>query len=423
MRYNIDMKTILHCDANNFYASVECMERRDLQGVPVAVCGDPQKRHGIILAKNDLAKKAGVKTAETIRSALNKCPELKLVEPHFEKYVAVSDSIFDIYNQYTDLVEPFGIDEGWLDVTPSVKLFGDGVKIADALRERIKKEIGLTISVGVSFTKIFAKLGSDMKKPDATTVISKDNFRQLIWPLPASEMLMVGGRTYAALLSYGIRTIGDLANADKTLLAKKLGVNGEKLISYARGEEGEDVREYCNGRVHKSIGHSTTMPKDVTSREECAAVIFALSEMVAARLRKAHSKASGVSVSLRYNDLTHRSRQCIISPATDSAGRIAEEATALLDTFYREGRDKPLRGLGVSVFDLNEECGAVQESLFDMRSEKEDEASGLTRSIDAIRSKYGFDSIRSATLIKNLCICDDLDGDKDFLPFNKNAKR
>ena len=293
------MKTILHCDANNFYASVECLDRPDLKNKPVAVCGDAEKRHGIILAKNDIAKKAGVKTAETINSARNKCPDLVLVSPHFEKYVAVSDSIFDIYKQYTDKVEPFGIDEGWLDVTSSSRLFGDGVKIANELRARVKKQIGLTISVGVSFTKIFAKLGSDLKKPDATTLISPQNFKQLIWPLPASEMLMVGGRTYAALLSLGIRTIGDLACADETLLTQKLGVNGAKLRSYANGEEGEDVREYYNGRVHKSIGHSTTMPKDVTSRDECAAVIFALSEMVAARLRKSKSTAAGVSVSLR----------------------------------------------------------------------------------------------------------------------------
>ena len=166
------MKTILHCDANNFYASVECLDRPDLKNKPVAVCGDAEKRHGIILAKNDIAKKAGVKTAETINSARNKCPDLVLVSPHFEKYVAVSDSIFDIYKQYTDKVEPFGIDEGWLDVTSSSRLFGDGVKIANELRARVKKQIGLTISVGVSFTKIFAKLGSDLKKPDATTLIS-----------------------------------------------------------------------------------------------------------------------------------------------------------------------------------------------------------------------------------------------------------
>ena len=416
------MKTILHCDANNFYASVECLDRPDLKNKPVAVCGDAEKRHGIILAKNDIAKKAGVKTAETINSARNKCPDLVLVSPHFEKYVAVSDSIFDIYKQYTDKVEPFGIDEGWLDVTSSSRLFGDGVKIANELRARVKKQIGLTISVGVSFTKIFAKLGSDLKKPDATTLISPQNFKQLIWPLHASEMLMVGGRTYAALLSLGIRTIGDLACADETLLTQKLGVNGAKLRAYANGEEGEDVREYYNGRVHKSIGHSTTMPKDVTSRDECAAVIFALSEMVAARLRKSKSSAGGVSVSLRYNDLTFRSRQCLISPATDSAKRLSEEALALFDTFYKEGRDKPLRGLGVSAFDLSEEGDLIQGNLFELRQSAEKE-SGLSRSIDLIRAKYGFDSIKSATLIKNLCICDDLDGDKDFLPFNKNAKR
>ena len=413
------MRTILHCDANNFYASVECMGRPELKDVPVAVCGDPQKRHGIILAKNNIAKKFGVRTAETIRQAQNKCPSLVLVEPHFEKYVNVSNSIFDIYKQYTDKVEPFGIDEGWLDVTSSSRLFGQGAKIADELRERIKKEIGITISVGVSFTKIFAKLGSDMKKPDATTVISKENYRQKIWPLPANEMLMVGRHTYATLLSLGIRTIGDLAGADKKLLERKMGVNGAKIISYARGEEGEDIREYYNGRVHKSIGHSTTMPKDVTSRDECASVITALSDMVAARLRKAGTTASGISVSLRYNDLTQKSRQCLISPSTDSSGAIAQESMSLFDTFYREGKDKPLRGLGVAVFNLSEEGDLIQSNLFDMQAQS-GKSDTLAKSIDKIRSKYGFDSIKSATLIKNVCICDDLDGDSDFLPFNRH---
>ena len=413
------MRTILHCDANNFYASVECMGRPELKDVPVAVCGDPQKRHGIILAKNNIAKKFGVRTAETIRQAQNKCPSLVLVEPHFEKYVNVSNSIFDIYKQYTDKVEPFGIDEGWLDVTSSSRLFGQGAKIADELRERIKKEIGITISVGVSFTKIFAKLGSDMKKPDATTVISKENYRQKIWPLPANEMLMVGRHTYATLLSLGIRTIGDLAVADKKLLERKMGVNGAKIISYARGEEGEDIREYYNGRVHKSIGHSTTMPKDVTSRDECASVITALSDMVAARLRKAGTTASGISVSLRYNDLTQKASQCLISPSTDSSGAIAQESMSLFDTFYREGKDKPLRGLGVAVFNLSEEGDLIQSNLFDMQAQS-GKSDTLAKSIDKIRSKYGFDSIKSATLIKNICICDDLDGDSDFLPFNRH---
>lgn len=412
------MKTILHCDANNFYASVECLNNPALKGKPVAVCGDPDKRHGIVLAKNEIAKSYGVRTAEVIWKARGKCPDLLLVPPHYEKYVEISNKIFNIYTQYTDKVEPFGIDECWLDVTSSTKLFGSGEKIADELRSRIKKEIGITISVGVSFTKIFAKLGSDMKKPDATTVITPENFREKIWPLPAGDMLMIGGKTYQTLQKLGIKTIGDLAEADTSLLKAHIGINGVKIQQYARGEEGEDVREYYNGRVHKSIGHSTTMSHDVTSPDECRAVIATLSEMVAGRLRKGNFRAGGISVSLRYNDLTHKSRQCLISPPSDSAVRIAEESFRLFNTFYKEGRDKPLRGIGVATFNLSGDDEGVQLNLFDVTDEKTE---SLNKSIDKIRSKYGFNAIKSAALIKNTCLCDCHDDD-GFLPFNGNAE-
>ena len=221
-------RIILHCDLNSFYASVELRSRPDLQNVPVAVCGDPTSRHGIILAKNEPAKKFGVQTAETIWQAKKKCPELVLLPPHHKLYRQVSKEVNTIYEQYTDLVEPFGIDESWLDVTHTLHLFGGDAKaLADHLRQRMKQEMGLTLSVGVSFNKVFAKLGSDYKKPDAVTLISPDNFRALVWPLPVTDLLYVGRAAADTLKRFGVRTIGDLARSDKSFLRQKFGIRGE----------------------------------------------------------------------------------------------------------------------------------------------------------------------------------------------------
>ncbi len=414
------MRTILHCDANNFYASVECMLDSSLKGKAVAVCGDPAKRHGIVLAKNELAKSYGVKTAETIHSAMSKCPNLVLVPPHFEKYVEISDKIFDIYTQYTDKVEPFGIDECWLDVTGSLKLMGSGKEIADKIRERVKREIGITVSVGVSFTKVFAKLGSDMKKPDATTVISKDDFKQTIWPLPVGELLMIGKKTQAKLQSMGVNTIGDLANTDIGVLRAKFGINGDKLRSYAMGEESSDVREYYNGTVHKSVGNSTTMPRDVSDKDECVSVISMLCETIAGRLRKGGYFAQGVSLSLRYNDLTHMSKQAVIPSPTHNSAKLREYAAALLDKCYNPERDLPLRGIGVAAFSLTNESAGVQLNMFD-NPQADERIERLDKTIDKIRSKYGFNSIKYASSIKDAVLCYDLeDGDDDgYIPFKK----
>ncbi len=210
----MDDRVILHCDCNGFYASVECALNPAYRSVPMAVCGDPESRHGVILAKNELAKAFGVQTAETIWQARRKCPELVLAPAHHKEYREFSEAVNAIYCQYTDLVEPFSIDESWLDVTGSRTLFGSGVQIANELRRRVKKETDLTISVGVSFNKIFAKLGSDYKKPDATTLITRENYRQILWPLPVGSMIYVGKVAAEKLSRAGIDTIGQLAQAD-----------------------------------------------------------------------------------------------------------------------------------------------------------------------------------------------------------------
>lgn len=408
------MKTILHCDANNFYASVECFLNPSLRGKFVAVSGNPEKRHGIILAKNQAAKKCGVKTGETIWQAKQKCPDLVCVPPHFDTYVDFSNRIFDIYSQYTDRVQPFGIDECWLDVTGSKRLFGDGRTIADTLRERIKKEIGVTISVGVSFTKIFAKLGSDMKKPDATTVITPENFRDLVWKLDCADLLMIGRRTAEKLHKIGIFTIGDLANTDVEILRRLLGVNGVKLHESANGIEDDEVRYSYEKYVPKSVGNSTTLPADVSTREQLCAVVFALCEMVATRMRKHGFVGEGIGIGLRFNDLSHIGKQSAMPP-TDSAMQLCDCAMSLVDKIYTFGKDLPVRAVSVGVFDLLTQGSERQTSIFDS---EEMHGHSLGTALDKIRSRYGYNSILSASVLQNAVICDGLE-DSDFQPFKK----
>ena len=276
-------RAILHCDCNGFYASVECIQQPKLWHVPMAVCGDPESRHGIILAKNELAKGFGVVTAETVWSAKQKCPELVLVAPHHDLYHEYSKRINKIYGQYTDQVEAFSVDESWLDVTGSRRLFGTGRQIADELRERVHRELGLTISVGVSFNKIFAKMGSDYKKPNATTEITRENYRQILFPLPVSDMIFVGKSTAAALEKIGIETIGDLAGADMRMLEKLLGKAGPVLWEYANGLEDSPVQVQGAGEAVKSVSNSITFRRNLVGLEDISQGLLLLADSVAGR--------------------------------------------------------------------------------------------------------------------------------------------
>lgn len=406
-------RVILHCDLNNFYASAECIAHSEWRDVPLAVCGDPTKRHGVVLAKNEIAKKLGVKTGDVIWQARQKAPGLVAVPPHFDLYMEYSRRMFALYNDFTDMVEPFGADECWLDVTGSQKLFGDGVTIAEMIRERVKKDSGLTCSVGVSFNKVFAKLGSDLKKPDATTVISRDNFKQLIWNLKADEMLMVGRRTYARLLQLNIVTIGDLAAAPADVLKSNFGINGLKMKAYANGEDDEPVREAVKSRQIKSIGHGMTAVRDIESEEDARDLIYYLSEKVAARMRKHGVRGSLVSVGMRDSKLFSIVRQRTLSLPSYSSTEIAECALRL---FLDNWNGDPMRTVTVSVAKLEDIDEPCQLSFFS-DTERNAKLERLDDAIDKLNAKYG-GVVHRASLIGKDFLYDKTDAE-DFLPFQR----
>lgn len=407
------MRAILHCDLNNFFASVECLEN-NITDKYVAVSGNPDARHGIILAKNTAAKEMGVKTGEAIWEARQKCPELVCVPPHYHSYAHYSNVVRRIYCRYTDLVESFGLDECWLDVTHS-KIFGTPYEIAEKLRKEVKQETGLTISVGVSFNKVFAKLGSDMKKPDAVTVISHDNYKQLVWPLKVSEMIFIGKHTEAKLNKMGIFTLGELANADSKLLERTFGINGIKMQNCALGLDDEPVHQEHTERTIKSVGHGTTTLRDMTTRKDIEQVVTFLCEMVATRLRRYGMQGKVVHVNIRHNDLTHLSKQTTI-PLTFVAKDIANTAMKLIDQLWTEGRSLPLRSLSVSLGNLQAVGCAVQQSLFDDQQERKER---LEISLDQIRKKFGFGAITKANLLNNDLLSDKFFDEEDLIPFKR----
>lgn len=410
-------KHVLHCDLNNFYASVAVLLDPSLAGKPVAVCGDPKKRHGIVLAKSMPAKLKGVQTGEAIWQAQKKCPDLVLVAPQYDKYVYYSKKVREIYARYTDRIESFGIDECWLDVTGSTRLFGSPEKIAYEIKEAVKNEIGLTISVGVSFTKVFAKLGSDMKKPDAVTVISPENFKEKIWKLPASEMLYVGRRVAEKLAVLNIHTIGELANADRSLLRAHFGIVGDKMADSANGSGDEEVKRADEVRIPKSVGHGTTASRDVKNISEAKAIVFALSEMVATRLRKYGLDAGCVSVGIRQANMQSFTRQCTLPVPTHDSGEIAKAALKIIEANYNF--KIPARTISVYTSKLSPIGESMQITLFD--DEKADEKrDNLLKTIDDIREKYGYNTVKKAILLSGDDIAGNLHEDDDFLPFKKD---
>ncbi|MBQ4073959.1 MAG: DNA polymerase IV [Clostridia bacterium] len=388
------MRTILHSDCNNFYASVECVLHPELRGRPLAVCGSQELRHGIVLAKNEKAKMYGIKTGDAIWQARKKCPGLEIITPHHGQYGEFSHKMREIYYDYTDQVEPFGLDECWLDVTGCRK---NGVQIAAEIRRRARAELGITVSVGVSFNKVFAKLGSDLRKPDATTVITPENFREKLWPLPAGDLLFVGRRTRQALGGRGLYTIGDVAKADAGTLRAMFGKSGAVLQAYALGLDDSPVAKMGEYEPLKSIGNSTTTARDMMNMEDARAVLFGLCDSVAARLRENGVKCSLVALWIRDNALHGFDRQMMLPLPTNLSSELFDAAFSLMQAHYDWRR--PLRSLGVRTGHLIKETQADQICLLSGREREKREK--LERTIDEIQEKFGHDALRRAILLQD----------------------
>ena len=392
-------RIILHCDCNGFYASVSLLPYPELRDKPVAVGGSSENRHGIVLAKNEAAKRYGIKTAQTIQSAKKLCPDLIILPPQRERYEYFSKIINGIYNNYTDLVEPFGIDESWLDVTNSFHLFApDGKTLADMIRERVYYETGLTISVGVSFNKIFAKLGSDYKKPNATTVISRENYRDIVFPLKVEDLLYVGRNTAETLHRLGIRTIGQLAAADVKLLEDKLGKHGRELSVYANGLEDSPVLPFDAQREVKSVGSGNTFYRDISGLGDIKPALMVLSEQVGMRLRKHNLYANGVQITIKNPAFVSFTRQCRI-PSTNVSDNIYHTALELLCKNWNV--KMPVRALTVTAIDLSTEKKAQQINLFEEDTVQDDtKKENLQKALDSIKQKYGRDAVQNASVMK-----------------------
>ena len=383
-------RTILHCDLNSFYASVELLSHPELRQQPVAVCGDPDSRKGIILAKNEPAKRCGVKTAETIWQARQKCPDLVFLPPHHDQYRQFSHIINNIYGQYTDLVEPFGIDESWLDITGSMHLFGgDARAIADGIRRRISQELGLTLSIGVSFNKVFAKLGSDYRKPDATTVIPPESWQEIVWPLPLNSLLYAGPAAQRALGQYGIHTIGDLAAVDPVLPQRLLGKLGRQLWDFANGRDTAPVRPQHEKEPVKSVGNSFTFRENLISREQVLQGMSLLCDSVASRLRQQNLYCGAVQIGLRDPAFRNISRQKQLACSTHSMRDLLRTAMELADCIWKP--PSPLRLLSVTALSLTDRLETYEQvSLFvPQQSAGEAKLERLEETVDAIRKKYG----------------------------------
>ena len=405
----------MHSDLNNFYASVERMLNPELAGKPVAVCGNEEERRGIVLAKSEEAKRKGIKTGDTVWQAKRKCPDLIVVRPHFDKYMSMSRKVKAIYAEYTDLIESYGIDECWLDVTHSTKVFPayDGEKyvevggekhfsdgflrhIGDTIRLAVKRQTGVTVSVGVSFNKIYAKLGSDLKKPDGTTVISLLNYKNMIFGLPVSDLLMVGGATAAKLTAMGYNTIGKLAAADDNKVVRALGKFGQTLLTYARGEDETEVRALGDDRELKSIGNSMTCPRDLTTYDDVKRTLFVLSESVAARLREAEmGLADTVHLWVRGSDLASFTAQKKVRH-TCLCEEIAEHAYALFTNKFKPPFAVRALGVTVSGFDNGQSQITLDETAGDYAKRER-----VERCVDAIRKKHGYASVQRGIVAEN----------------------
>jgi len=387
-------RVIFHSDMNSCFANIECLYDPSLRGKPVSVCGRADKRHGIVLASTIEAKRFGVRTGETIWEARRKCPQLITVSPNYDRYLKFSRLSREIYAEYTDRVEPFGLDEAFLDLTGCLCVRNEGAKLADEIRKRIKSELGITVSIGVSDNKVFAKLGSDLKKPDAVTVITRENFKDVVWPLPVRALLCVGRSTEQKLLRCGINTIGALANADEHLLSPLLGKMGDTLRAFANGMDTSPVARAGDEAVIKSISNGTTPPRDLCSLQDASIIFTMLAESVAERLRSHGLCTETVQVSLRDTTLNTFQRQRKLKRPTDLAAEL--HAAAMTLTAQNWNFTKPLRSVSIHACSLTDGHAPIQLSVFE-DEERRLKTESLERAMDELRSRFGHWAIRRAS--------------------------
>lgn len=394
--YNISMRIVLHSDLNNFYATVECLLDPSLDGYPVVVCGRTEDRHGIVLAKNMIAKKAGVKTGMVLFKARELCPNLKCVVARHDMYIKYSKAVKKIYAEYSDRVESFGIDEAWIDLSGIAKSYEGAERIANEIRKRIKTEIGLTVSIGVSFNKVFAKLGSDLKKPDAVTVITEKDYKTKLWNLPVEDLLYVGRSTKEKLNLLAIKTIGDLARFDKNIIVSRLGKWGEVLHGYANGEDYSEVRKYIEHEEIKSVGNSVTYYKDMTSEDEVEALMLLLAESVASRMVDyGFKKARSISLLIMFNNLDSRVRMCKMSPPTRSSTEFAKYGMKLFKENF-DWSQMLVRGLGLSVSDFVE-----SEQLSFEGNDKVEKEEKLESAVENLRKRFGRNILQRGIVLED----------------------
>ena len=398
----MNIRIILHSDLNSFYASVECLYHPEIRSKPVAVGGDVEKRHGIVLAKNELAKKYNVQTGEALWQAKLKCPDIIFIKPNFNHYIKYSKLVKKIYEQYTNKVEAFGLDECWLDISSIASNFDEGKIIADEIRAKVFEQLGVTVSIGVSWNKIFAKLASDMKKPDATTVISKENYKEIAWPLPASDLLYVGRATNKKLKTYGIKTIGDLANTSADFLKSKLGKNGLTLWIFANGWENSPVTDLGDLGFIKSIGNSTTAPRDLITDNDVKITLHILCESVSSRLREHNFFCRTVQIYIRDNELSSYQRQGTFTSPVNTSQQLFKMAYLLYVENQTNG--KPVRSIGVRACNLL--SANFKQTSFLEEAAKAQKQEDLERTVDIIRRRFGFKCLQRGLMLTDKHLSD-----------------
>ena len=392
-------RVIFHVDANSAFLSWSAAyrvkvlgETEDLREVPSVVAGDKESRHSIILAKSGPAKKYGIQTGEPLFQALEKCPQLKVIPPDYPLYVEASRHFVEMLRQFSPQVQQYSIDEAWVDMTGTERIFGSPRLAAEKMRQRINDELGFTVNIGISSNKLLAKMAGDFEKPNKVHTLFPEEMEEKMWPLPVRDLFLVGPATEKKLKVYGIYTIGDLAKADLSVLKRRLGKHGETIWHFANGRNADAVTP--EPQENKGYGNSVTTPKDVVTTEQAHQVLLSLCETVAARMRKDGKCGGCISIHIRTNDFSHASHQAVLLGATNITGEIFEAACRVFDELW--DRVTPLRQLGVQMTRLSIEPYQQYDLFSSLTPERYERKIRLDETVDALRDKFGEEIIRRA---------------------------